>query len=642
MLKLSNINKIFKFGDNEIYALKNINLEIQKGEFVAIIGQSGSGKSTLMNIIGCLDTPSSGKYEIENKDITSFSSDELALLRNQKFGFVFQRYNLISTLNSTQNVALSAIYAGMNKKSREKRANEILSDLDMGERLNNLPNKLSGGQQQRVCIARALINGGEIILADEPTGALDSKSGIMVMEIIKKLHQQGHTIIVVTHDLNIANWANRVIEIKDGKILSDTKKSDEKFELKNKIQSKKSSFGASKDRFVESLKMSIYSIFAHKLRSILTMLGIIIGIASVVCVVALGKGSQEQILASINRIGTNTIDIYAGRGFGDMRSSMTKSLTRDDAEFLARQSFVDYSTPNTSTSGTVTYGNVSLSGSLRGGGEHSLAISGVEVEFGRSFSREDVRNSASVVVIDYNTKKEMFANKNPIGEILLFNKFPLTIIGVASRNDDPFGGGDSLRIYAPYTTVINKISGDRNIRSITVKIKDEANAQEAEAGLTAIFTQKRGKKDFFTRNSDTIKQAVESSTATMQLLIVSIAIISLIVGGIGVMNIMLVSVTERTKEIGVRMAIGAKKDDILQQFLIEAIILCFIGGILGLGLAYLIGGVFNGLNLDFVMKFSLAPAIIALLASSIIGIIFGYLPALRASELNPIEALSQE
>lgn len=641
MIKLENISKTFKFGENEIYALKNINLTIQKGEFVAIIGQSGSGKSTLMNILGALDTPSSGSYFIDGREISRFDLDELAMLRSKKFGFVFQRYNLISTLNSMQNVALSAVYAGVEKSVREAKANEILSDLGLGDKTQNLPNKLSGGQQQRVSIARALINGGEIILADEPTGALDSKSGIKVMEIIKNLHEKGHTIILVTHDPNIAKWANRIIEIKDGEILTDTKKSELKFELKEQNLPQKREFSANFDRFKESFKMSISSIFAHKLRSILTMLGIIIGVMSVICVIALGKGSQEQIMSSIKRIGTNTIEIFPGSGFGDMRSGRIKTLTRDDASYLAKQNFLDYSTPNTNTSGVITYANKNINGSLRGGGKDSLAVNGITLQSGRTFSADDIENSRAVVIIDQNAKNELFADENPIGKTIFFNRRPLSIIGVAAPND-AFGSSENVRIYAPYTSVINNITGDRYIHSITVKVKDDIDSQAAEERVKKLLSQKHGKSDFFTFNSDTIKQTVESTTQTMQLLIASIAAISLIVGGIGVMNIMLVSVTERTKEIGIRMAIGARKSDILQQFLIEAVLLCVLSGIIGVILAFFAGEIFNWLNLDFVMRFSVAPVVLSLVASSAIGIIFGYIPALQASKLNPIDALLQE
>ncbi|MCZ6172875.1 MacB family efflux pump subunit [Campylobacter ureolyticus] len=638
MLKLENINKNFNLGKNKVQVLNDINLEIKKGEFVAIIGQSGSGKSTLMNIIGCLDTQSSGKYYIDDKDISKFSSDEKASLRRKKFGFVFQRYNLISNLTALENVCLPGIYEGLD--DRKTKGLNLLDKLDIKEKAYSRPNQLSGGQQQRVSIARALINGGEVILADEPTGALDSKSGIMVMEILSNLHKNGHTIILVTHDKNVANYANRVIEIKDGKIINDETKKNEKFTIQNLDKNKnKSSFGY---KFLEALKMAISSIFSHKLRSFLTMLGIIIGIASVICVVALGEGSQEKILSSIRAIGTNTINIYPGKNFGDLRAGKVKSLSVDDSRILGMQNYLDYSTPNTSTSGVITYKNLSLNANLRGGGVNSLAVNGIEIQTGRSFELSDIANSNSVVIIDQNTKNSFFKDENPLGKNIFFNQKPLKIIGIAKEDENAFGGSDNLRLYAPFSTVINKITGDRHIHSITVKVKDDINAQLAEEAIVSILTQKHGKKDFFTRNSDTIKKTVESTMATMRLLISSIALISLIVGGIGVMNIMLVSVSERTKEIGIRMAIGAKESDILIQFLIEAIILCIIGGIIGLFTAYSFGYLFNSLSGNFYMKFSTMPAIIALMSSCLVGTIFGYLPAKNASKLNPIDALLQE
>jgi len=613
LLKLENINKNFNLGKNKVQVLNDINLEIKKGEFVAIIGQSGSGKSTLMNIIGCLDTQSSGKYYIDDKDISKFSSDEKASLRRKKFGFVFQRYNLISNLTALENVCLPGIYEGL--EDRKTKGLNLLDKLDIKEKAYSKPNQLSGGQQQRVSIARALINGGEVILADEPTGALDSKSGIMVMEILSNLHKNGHTIILVTHDKNVANYANRIIEIKDGKIINDKTKKNEKFTIQNLDKNKnKSSFGY---KFLEALKMAISSIFSHKLRSFLTMLGIIIGIASVICVVALGEGSQEKILSSIRAIGTNTINIYPGKNFGDLRAGKVKSLSVDDSRILGMQNYLDYSTPNTSTSGVITYKNLSLNANLRGGGVNSLAVNGIEIRTGRSFELSDIANSSSVVIIDQNTKNSFFKDEDPLGKNIFFNQKPLKIIGIAKEDENAFGGSDNLRLYAPFSTVINKITGDRHIHSITVKVKDDINAQLAEEAIVSILTQKHGKKDFFTRNSDTIKKTVESTMATMRLLISSIALISLIVGGIGVMNIMLVSVSERTKEIGIRMAIGAKESDILIQFLIEAIILCIIGGIIGLLTAYSFGYLFNSISGNFYMKFSTMPAIIALMSSRV-------------------------
>ena len=642
MIKLENINKIFTLGENKVHVLKNINLHIKKGEFISIIGQSGSGKSTLMNIIGCLDTPSSGSYFIGGKDVAKFSSDDLANLRSKKFGFVFQRYNLIATMSAAENVALPAIYAGMGADERNKRAKELLSGLELGDKTASYPNKLSGGQQQRVSIARALMNGGEIILADEPTGALDSKSGETVMQILCDLHKQGHTIIIVTHDKNIAEHADRIIEIKDGEILSDRKKSENIYELKKEKVGEKKALFAYKDQFLESFKMSVSAIFSHKLRSMLTMLGIIIGIASVICVVALGNGSQEKILASIKSIGTNTITVQAGRSFGDMRAGFVSTLTISDSNALARQPYIDYSTPNVNSSGTLTYANFNSLTEVRGGGEHSLWVSGIEIESGRNFSAEDIESSASVVVIDQNTKKQFFKNENPLSKTITFAGKPLRIIGVAADEKNAFGVSENLRIYVPYSTLINKISGNRRINSITVKVKDDVDPQMAEESITQLLMQRHGTRDFHTRNSDTIRQTVESTTGTMKILISSIAVISLIVGGIGVMNIMLVSVTERTREIGIAMAIGAKESNILQQFLIEAILLCSLGGFIGILLALTLGYGFNSISSDFTMKFTTAPFVIAFVVSSAIGIIFGYLPARNASKLNPIDALAQE
>ena len=641
IIEMKNINRYFGTGDNRVHILKNISLNVEKGDFVAIIGQSGSGKSTLMNIIGCLDTATSGSYKINNNETLELSKDQLSDLRSQTFGFIFQRYNLLSSLTAAENVALPAIYAGMPQTQRLTRAKQLLEKLGLGDKWQNKPNQLSGGQQQRVSIARALMNGGEIILADEPTGALDSQSGENVMEILRQLHSEGHTIIMVTHDRDIAASANRVIEIKDGEIIGDSQKEAVQSAIKNTGKSK-SRFGFSKDQLIEAFKMSVSAIVAHKMRSLLTMLGIIIGITSVVSVVALGNGSQQKILENIKGIGTNTITIFNGTGFGDRRAEQMQNLTVNDANALSNQSYVQSVTPNSTSSGTLIYGNQTFSStSLKGVSEQSFDVEGLTLKLGNTFTPEDIRNNQSVALIDESAKKSIFPHENPLGKIVMFNKRPLRIIGVVS--DRQMGGASSsLNIYAPYSTVMNKISGSKKIASITVKVSDSVNSTVAEKGITELLQMRHGKKDFFIMNSDTIKQTIESTTSTMKLLISSIAFISLIVGGIGVMNIMLVSVTERTKEIGVRMAIGARQSNILQQFLIEAVLICLIGGVTGILLSGVIGLLFNTFMSDFAMAFSTASIIAAVAFSTLIGVVFGYMPANRAAQLDPITALARE
>ncbi|MBR6877191.1 MAG: MacB family efflux pump subunit [Neisseriaceae bacterium] len=643
LIECCNINRYFGEGDNRVHVLKNINLSIEKGDFVAIIGQSGSGKSTLMNILGLLDTPTSGDYKIAGVETSKMAADELAALRRKRFGFIFQRYNLINSISAQDNVALPAVYAGVNQQQRGERAKSLLAKLGLQGKERNRPNQLSGGQQQRVSIARALMNGGEIIFADEPTGALDSASGENVMEIIHQLYRDGHTIIMVTHDPKIAAQANRVIEIKDGEIISDSSKSKEINPSQVRSIEEKHGLAFYKDQVSEALNMSVMAIIAHKMRSLLTMLGIIIGIAAVVSVVALGKGSQEKILSDINSMGTNTISVYPGKSFGDRTRWRIKTLTVADGEALEKLSFIESTTPMSQSSGTLTYRNIDLTATVYGVGDQYFNVFGKKIAQGRLFDDKEVRENSAVVVLDQNTVRKLFSTgEDPLGKTILFYKRPLTVVGVLEEENSAFGMSDSLNIYIPYTTLMHQISGDKHVRSLAVKVKDSVESQIAEQGIQEVLLARHGTEDFFLQNSDSVKQTIESTTATMTMLISSIALISLIVGGIGVMNIMLVSVTERTKEIGVRMAIGARQSNILQQFLIEAVLLCVIGGLLGVLISFAIGAIFNRFSGDFTMSFSTASIIGAVVCSTAIGIIFGYMPAKNASKLNPIDALAHE
>jgi len=651
LLQVRGLVREFPAGEGVVAVLKGIDLDIHAGEMVAIIGASGSGKSTLMNILGCLDQPTRGSYQVAGKETRSMAADELARLRREHFGFIFQRYHLMGDLSAVGNAEIPAIYAGTAPAQRHSRAQALLGRLGLGERLHNKPGQISGGQQQRVSIARALMNGGDVILADEPTGALDSASGEEVMRILQELHADGHTIILVTHDAKVAAHAQRIIEIADGSIVSDAKSGDKAVKpawaaIKNKVASSshRSPWMAALGRLQESFGMAVRAMVAHKLRTLLTMLGIIIGIASVVSVVALGQGSRERILADISGMGTNTIDIRPGSGFGDRTAGRIQTLVPADAKALETLPYLQAVSPGVQTSRTARYRNAEKTANINGVGEQYFAAMGYEMASGIAFDARSVRQQAQDAVIDPNTQKALFENgENPVGKVLLLGSVPVRIIGVTAPKDSPFGNADALNIWLPYTTVMSRILGSNSLRSITVRVKDGESNPAADAGITQLLKQRHGSQDFFTMSSDSVKQTVEKTTATMTLLISAIAVISLVVGGIGVMNIMLVSVTERTQEIGVRMAVGARQSDILQQFLIEAVLVCLLGGLLGIALALGLGLLFDQIGGgSFSMSFSTTSIVAAFASSTLIGVVFGFLPARSAAKLNPVDALARQ
>ena len=646
LLELRDLRREFASGEQSIAVLRDVNLDIRAGEMVAIVGASGSGKSTLMNILGCLDRPTSGAYRVAGRATGQLNPDDLAELRREHFGFVFQRYHLLSDLSAQGNVEVPAVYAGKHRQARQDRAAALLKRLGMADRVHHRPGQLSGGQQQRVSIARALMNGGRVILADEPTGALDTHSGAEVMNILKELHAEGHTIILVTHDAQVAEHAERIIELRDGEVVSDKMRSTGSAAKQAALSPPVAGSGnwqAAVDRFREAFRMAVLAMSSHRLRTFLTMLGIIIGIASVVSVVALGEGSRQQILKNISSIGTNTIEIFNGTGFGDQRAAAVRSLKPSDADALAEQVYVDSVTPTVNTSVTLRYGNVAVNGTVNGVGEQYFRVRGVQIASGQTFDADSVAALAQEVVIDDNTRRQLFPNRpNPVGEVILLGAVPARVVGVAKRSESTFGNTEALNVYVPYTVVMSRLTGQTWLRSVTVRISDEVATATAEQGINTLLTQRHGRKDFYVLNTDTIRQTIESTTRTMTLLISAIALISLIVGGIGVMNIMLVSVTERTREIGVRMAVGARQGDIRQQFLIEAVLVCLIGGILGIALSLLIGWAFIYFKSPFTLVFSTLSMVAAFACSTLIGVIFGFLPASNAAKLDPVEALARE
>lgn len=650
LIRLEKLRREFPSGEGTITVLKDVDLTIEAGEMVAIVGASGSGKSTLMNILGCLDRPTGGSYRISGRETGALEPDELAALRREHFGFIFQRYHLLGELDALSNVEIPAIYAGMSPRLRRDRAEQLLDRLGMSDRTDHRPGQLSGGQQQRVSIARALMNGANVILADEPTGALDKHSGEEVLRILEELNAEGKTIIIVTHDMNVANRARRIIEISDGVILSDRHNDGlspaERTEPPSAVaRPRRGGYLRSLvDRFGEALRMAVLAMAAHRLRTFLTMLGIIIGIASVVSVVAIGQGTQQQVLANISNLGTNTLEIFAGRSFGDTRSGRITTLVVADAEALARQSYVAAVTPTVSTSKTLRVGSLEASALVNGVGEQYFTARGTKLAEGSFFDAQSVRNRATDVVIDENTRKTLFANSltSPVGQVLLIGNVPARIVGVTEPQQGGFGSSQNLSVFLPYTTVQTRFLGSLSLRSITVRVADDVDTSLAEQDVTRFLTQRHGTQDFFIINTDDIRETITSTTQMLTLLIAAIAVISLVVGGIGVMNIMLVSVSERVSEIGVRMAVGARQGDILQQFLIEAVLVCVIGGLCGIGLAFGVGQLVTALSSSFTMIYSTTSIVAACVCSTLIGVVFGFLPARNASMLDPVVALSRD
>ncbi|MBU1176227.1 MAG: MacB family efflux pump subunit [Alphaproteobacteria bacterium] len=646
IISLRGLRREFASGDEIIVALDDLDLDIWRGEMVAIVGSSGSGKSTLMNVLGCLDQAFSGEYRFDGRDIRKYGVDELAELRREHFGFIFQRYQLLADLDAVENVELPAVYSGVRGGDRHRRARDLLTRLGLGDRMSHRPNALSGGQQQRVSVARALMNGGEVIFADEPTGALDSHTGAELLELLHQLNREGHTIIVVTHEKGLAESLPRQIELRDGAVVSDTRNTDAEYrELPQRHARLKRNWGVvdTVSRVFQAFAIAMRAMMSHKLRTFLTMLGIIIGIASVVSVVGLGQGSQEMVLNNIRSIGTNTINVFAGQGFRDRGGPRIETLVPADAEAIAQLASADSATPSVSANGTGLYRNISASVSMTGVGEQYFRVNGREFTAGVAFDEQSVSTYAQEVVIDETTRDTFFTNgENPLGQVILIGKLPLRVIGVVKSSTGFGPNANQLSVYAPYTTVMSRMLGQTYLQSITVRVADDASMDDAEAEIEALLTARHGTEDFTLMNTDTIRETIQSTTQTMTLFISAIALISLLVGGIGVMNIMLVSVTERTREIGVRLAIGARRGDILRQFLIEAVLVCIVGGGIGvalsLGISMLVPLFIAGLTVPF----SAVTVAAAFASSTLIGVLFGFMPARSAARLDPVEALAFE
>ena len=639
MIKLENVNKFY--GQTQV--LKNINLSISAGEFVILLGKSGSGKSTLLNMIGLIDEPTSGTYTFNDINLYSLNNEEKSAFRSNNFGFIFQRYNLMPSQSVLENVIMSALYAKKNKEQSIIKARKILNKLELSEHENKKAAHLSGGQQQRVSVARALINDANFILADEPTGALDSANGIKLMEILKELNKTGVGIILVTHDESLCKYASRVIKMQDACIISDERNENFKPTIKEKKEIEKISFKdnliANFSFFMQNVTLALNNIITHKLRSFLTMLGLIIATASVIFTMALGNGGKADVLEEISSLGTNTIIIQKGTKFGDRNTARLRDLKKSDLELIKRLDYVKEVGVESSLIGAfITYKNQDIEAIAYGVYDNYLEINSKKLAEGRFFTNQEELESKNVCVLSDNLAKSLFKLENAIGKIIYLRNKPLKVIGVLAKDDKDRAGFDT-QIIIPFNTLNDKFDGRKHIRTIIVMLKDDVDSEKADENIKQVLEIKKGANTILTHNLDAIKKSIEKTADTLSWLIFGVAFIAMIVGGIGVMNIMLVVVKERTKEIGIKLAIGASPDYISKGFLIESVVLCLfaasIGVIIALSLVYLANTI--GFKITLIVDFS--AIMLGFLSSVCVGLFFGYFPAKQASKLIPAVAL---
>jgi macrolide transport system ATP-binding/permease protein len=646
LIELRDVRKTFlTTGGIGVEALRGVTLAIYPGEFIAIMGASGSGKSTLMNLLGCLDRPTSGDYLFSGRAVSELGSDELAFLRREAFGFVFQSYNLISTLSALENVEIPAIYAGLSRNDRHSRSSELLGRLGLADRLHHRPNQLSGGQQQRVSIARALMNGGKVLLADEPTGALDSKSGQEVMALLRSLADEGHTVIVITHEREVAAHADRRIEMRDGMILADSGVVGPHapalaIEIDKALEAAAGAKAAWSD-LSEAMAMALRSLRVNLFRTVLTLLGIMIGVGSVVAMLAIGEGAKQSVLDRISSMGTNLLLVRPGarnsRGPGGFQT-----LSPEDAVAIAGVEGVAASVPENIGSVTARVGNLDYQTSADATISALPDARAWPVVRGTFFSAADERNYAAVAVLGQTVVDNLFPDgSDPIGTYVLLKNVPFLIIGIMAQKGANAGGGDTDdTIFVPLTTGSLRLFGQRNLRSITVSAADTSAMSDTAERVRQLLIGRHGQEDFRINNMAEIMETATQTQNTMTMLLGSIAAISLLVGGIGVMNIMLVSVTERTREIGIRMATGARQRNILEQFLTEAVVVSGLGGVIGVLGGAAVALVIAAFGTE--IKFTPAPMILAFSCAAVTGLVFGFAPAMKAARLDPVIALASE
>lgn len=650
MIEIKNIRKSYQMGETTVHVLNGISLKIERGDFVAIMGPSGSGKSTLMHILGLLDIPTEGSYLLNGKEVSTLSEDELAVIRREEIGFIFQQFNLLPRIEAWKNVSLPLLYSG--DGFNLEKGKEFLTQVGLADRIDHKSNELSGGQQQRVAIARSLVNNPAIIFADEPTGNLDSKSEKEIIEILHRLNDQGITVIIVTHEDSIAQQAKRLIRLRDGVIQSDERQTP----MGKEVAWQEASLKPRRPRKLpwkeglEHLHQGFQTLAANKVRSGLSMLGILIGVAAVVGMLALGTGAQKSIEKQLSSLGSNLLVLRSGniRVGGVAQEGTRIRLSMDDVMTIKNQvvGIRDVS-PSSTGRGQVTYLNKNWNTSIMGVAPSYAKIRSSEPIHGRFFSEDENRRRSLVAVVGVTVVRELFGDKSPLGEMIKINKVSFRVIGVLPEKGAAGPQDQDDRVIVPVATAMYRLFGRNYVDSVDIEVRQAEDIPAVQDSILEVMNGRyrvplSAQGDAFQIfNMADIQKAVDASSKTMAILLSSIAAISLVVGGIGIMNIMLVSVTERTKEIGLRKAIGARRRDILMQFLAESIVVSVCGGLLGIlcGVGF---SVIMSKLLGWTTVISTSSVLISFGFSAVVGIVFGSYPAQKASKLHPIEALRYE
>lgn len=651
LIELKNIHKTYYIGGKvPVYALNGISLKIEPGEFVAIMGPSGSGKSTLLAILGLLDKSDKGEYWLLDKNISNMKESDYARLRNRFFGFVFQTFNLLPKLNIVGNVMLPFIYSAEATDEKRKHALDIVKQIGLGDRLKHKPNELSGGQQQRVALCRALANNPLVILADELTGNLDSKSSGEIMKLLKELNEKGNTIIMVTHEHDIAAYASRILSLHDGKIIKDERKTEQAkravpaFPLKTAKAGLLARLGGLRNYCYEAYT----SVVSNKLRSVLSILGVMIGVAAVITMLALGSGAQRSMEETLSGLGVNTLMVRAPRRSHRISMGMEETMRFTFADLAAMKNIesVMYAVPYVTGRAQIVFGNKNWGSSIIGTSTDYIKLKDGQTEYGRFFNQAEANRSAKVAVIGQTVAKELFGQDDPVGRNIRINRINFRVVGVMEEQGSMGWMNQDDQVYIPIKTALYRLLGKDYISYFQVRVENKADMDYVEDEIVSKIMRLHRLPESFREGIDVINMAEIQAAATelintLAYLLGAVAAVSLLVGGIGIMNIMLVMVMERTHEIGLRKAIGAQRGDIMMQFLVESVLICLFGGVVGIlfgaGISWMLSSLANW-NV-YISPFSI---MLAFTFSVLVGIVFGMWPAWRAAKLLPIEALRYE